>query len=80
MKKGLALTAIIQLVVFGCDAQLPPPNHAIGSETRIAVGAAPNSVEIADFNRDGNLDLAVANSDSNDVSVLLGDGKGAFLR
>ena len=31
-----------------------------------------------DFNGDGRLDLAVANVDSNDVSVLLGNGDGTF--
>ncbi|HEX7139766.1 MAG TPA: FG-GAP-like repeat-containing protein, partial [Vicinamibacterales bacterium] len=30
------------------------------------------------FNRDGKIDLAVANSGSNDVSVLLGNGNGTF--
>ena len=31
-----------------------------------------------DFNGDGRTDLAVANSDANDVSVLLGNGDGTF--
>ena len=31
-----------------------------------------------DFNGDGNPDLAVANVDSDNVSVLLGDGSGGF--
>ena len=31
-----------------------------------------------DFNGDGRTDLAVANYDSNDVSVLLGNGDGTF--
>jgi hypothetical protein len=34
----------------------------------------------SDLNADGNLDLAVANSDSNSVDVLLGDGSGDFKR
>jgi FG-GAP-like repeat len=33
---------------------------------------------LAGFNRDGKLDLAVANSESNNVTILLGDGGGAF--
>ena len=36
------------------------------------------SVTSADFNGDGNLDLAVANSDSSNVSILLGNGDGSF--
>jgi hypothetical protein len=33
---------------------------------------------VGDFNRDGNLDLAVTNDGSNNVSVLLGNGNGGF--
>jgi hypothetical protein len=41
-------------------------------------GANPQAVAVGDFNGDGNLDLAVANSTSNTVSVLLGNGDGTF--
>ena len=33
---------------------------------------------VGDFNRDGDPDLATANSGTNQVTVLLGDGTGAF--
>ncbi len=42
------------------------------------VGDGPRSIAIEDLNGDGRLDLAVANSISNDVSVLLGYGDGTF--
>lgn len=42
------------------------------------VGNEPREVEVADLNGDGNLDLAVANATSNNVSVLLGNGDGSF--
>lgn len=42
------------------------------------VGVGPFSVAVGDFNADGVEDLAVANSGSNDVSVLLGLGDGRF--
>ncbi len=48
------------------------------SDLRIAVGNAPGSVAIADFNGDGKLDIVTANEQSGDASVLLGDGKGGF--
>jgi hypothetical protein len=43
-----------------------------------ACGHEPNDFAIADFNRDGNLDLAIVNTQSPFITVLLGDGKGAF--
>jgi hypothetical protein len=39
-------------------------------------GAGPSSVAVGDFNGDGHLDLAVANTDG--LSVLLGKGHGSF--
>jgi len=43
-----------------------------------AVGANPAAISTGDLNADGFLDLVVANSAGNSVSVLLGDGTGAF--
>jgi hypothetical protein len=53
-----------------------PFEPAFGSP--IPVGEEPNSTAVADFNDDGNLDLATVNGIDNDVSILLGDGTGAF--
>jgi hypothetical protein len=41
-------------------------------------GSGPDFVAVGDFNRDGNLDLAVSDSGSASVSVLLGNGDGSF--
>ena len=41
-----------------------------------AVGEKPVAVAFEDFNRDGKVDLAVA--DENEVAVLLGEGNGSF--
>ena len=38
----------------------------------------PSAIVTGDFNGDGRTDLAVANSDDNGVSVLLGNGDGTF--
>ena len=51
-------------------------NAAAGSP--IAAGDGPSEVEAADLNADGKTDLAVADSDSNEVRVLIGDGSGGF--
>jgi hypothetical protein len=46
--------------------------------TALTGGANSNSVAVGDFNGDGKLDVAVANRDSNNASILLGDGTGNF--
>jgi hypothetical protein len=52
----------------------------LGTATTYSLNAAasPSSVAIADVNGDGIPDLVTANTGTNDVSVLLGDGKGGF--
>lgn len=42
------------------------------------VGDGPGSIAAADFNRDGLLDLATANFNSNDITILLNQGGGVF--
>src|SRR5262249_39775554 len=41
-------------------------------------GGQPSSVATADFNRDGHIDLAIANKAGGTVSILLGSAGGAF--
>ncbi len=53
------------------------PVSATGSP--FAVGGGPSSIAIADLNGDLDLDLATANDDSDNVSVLLGNGSGGFV-
>jgi hypothetical protein len=40
------------------------------------VGSGPFDLVVADFNRDDNVDVATANSDTGDVSLLFGTGDG----
>jgi FG-GAP-like repeat len=78
MKNCFVLTLVLQLATIGCDGQRAGRRLVSGTDMRIAVGSAPNSVEIADFNGDRIPDLAIANSHGNNLSILLGDGKGSF--
>ncbi len=66
------------LLVAALVLKAGPGWPGLGEPRHFRVGAAPASLAIADVNRDGKLDLVVANSGSGDVTVLLGDGKGGF--
>src|ERR1035438_4956858 len=49
------------------------------TEVVVAVGKGPGPIAVADLNRDGKPDIVVANQGSEDVCILLGDGRGHFL-
>jgi len=49
-----------------------------GAMTPIAAGTVPIDLIAAELNGDSNLDLAVQNRDSHDLSILLGTGSGTF--
>jgi VCBS repeat protein/FG-GAP repeat protein len=55
-----------------------PSSTVSFGRTDYPVGANPQYVATADFNRDGKLDLVSANFGSGSVSVLLGNGDGTF--
>jgi hypothetical protein len=44
------------------------------------IGSSPSSVVVADFNKDGQLDIAVAIVSPNNVTVFLGNGNGTFTK
>jgi FG-GAP-like repeat len=51
---------------------------AYASATSYFVGTAPDAIVACALEKNGPLDLVVANDSSNDVSVLLGNGDGTF--
>jgi hypothetical protein len=53
-------------------------NFTPASGSPIAVGSQPQAILAADFNNDGKLDLATANSGDGTVTLLLGEGNGTF--
>jgi hypothetical protein len=53
-------------------------NGTFQPHVQYASGSGPQALLAADFNRDGRLDLAVANARENTVSVFIGQGDGTF--
>ena len=47
-------------------------------QSSVSVGNAPTAITAGDFDRNGLLDVAVANDDSNNLTVLYNDGTWAF--
>ncbi|KAF0248810.1 MAG: Na-Ca exchanger/integrin-beta4, partial [bacterium] len=41
-------------------------------------GQLPNSLEVADLDHDGNLDIVIGKSDSEELTIFVGDGTGSF--
>jgi hypothetical protein len=77
---GLLAALTVATTVAAGPGPTPAPGPApppVSFEQRtVPAGDGPIALSAADFDHDGNRDLAVANLLSNDVSVLPGDGKG----
>ena len=73
-KRPLVVTLLLVLLVSNLA------NAKVGFQTPVSypVGTGPTAVAVTDLNGDGTPDLAVANSGSGDVSILLGNGDGTF--
>jgi hypothetical protein len=67
---GLALYLLSGVLAAHAGQFLEAPQYA--------TGANPQAVAVGDFNGDGKLDVAVANSVGNNISILLGNGDGTF--
>jgi hypothetical protein len=68
-----------QVGLFSNGFGLPCPNPSFGELGRLlGVGATPSAIAPGDFDRDGNLDLVVANQAANTITRYLGRGIGEF--
>jgi hypothetical protein len=45
---------------------------------RVPAGTAPSAIAVGDFNKDGKLDMIVANKGDSSAQVFLGNGNGTF--
>lgn len=53
-------------------------NLTLGPTVSAYTGSNPNAIVAGDFDQDGNLDLAIADTTDGTVTVLVGDGAGSF--
>src|SRR4030095_6341851 len=70
----------VSIVLCLAFRMVSPANATVGFQPPVSypVGTVPAAVATADSSRDGIPDLAVANSGSGDVSILLGNENGTF--
>ncbi len=83
MRKLLLAIVVLELSSIGCTMLTHGSKYATDPDTpframHLSVGTHPAMVSATDVNKDGNIDIVAANSDSGNVSVYLGDGKGGF--
>jgi hypothetical protein len=71
MKKIITILAAI--ICVNVNAQI-----CFNIDSNFVQGGDPHQVISADFNNDGNIDLATANYSANSISILLGTGTGSF--
>ncbi len=62
----------------GVSVHLGAGGGVFGAAQTFTAGANPGRMAVGDFNRDGDLDVAVLNTSSGTVSILLGDGAGGL--
>src|SRR3954447_5118259 len=74
--RRVALATVVMMMLAVAPAEAAFFTESAGSP--YAAGNAPNQIVTGDFNLDTKPDLAVANSSSNNVTILLGDGMGGF--
>src|SRR5215216_6143196 len=83
MNRLISVIWVLTILTSGCRAQTQrsaPSQDALfrpAAGPPINIGSRPNDIAVADWNRDGKLDVVTCN-DGETVTVLLGDGRGGF--
>lgn len=78
MKAIVVTLILVQASLASCNSHLSKAVSPPANMKRFAVGAAPGSVELADLHGAGKTDIVIANTGSDTVTILLGDGHGEF--
>src|SRR5574341_1431610 len=68
---------LLAVALFG-GPQASPPLFSRAPGSPFAVGTRPANVAVGDVNGDGTLDILTANFGSNDINILVGNGRGSF--
>lgn len=76
--RRLALLAVTASIVGVVVSHAQTLSLLFAAHVDFPVGNSPLAIVTADFNDDQNADVAVANNESDNVSVLLGNGSGGF--
>lgn len=66
-------------ILYGDGTDGRGPQHGFPRQETVPVGRYPRALATADFNRDGWLDLAVANTGETSVTILLGGETGFIM-
>ncbi|HKB40335.1 MAG TPA: VCBS repeat-containing protein, partial [Gemmataceae bacterium] len=78
---GLPILDVATIGPTGINVYMNKGNSTLGFNAPVSyplAGLNPSSITVGDFRGNGKLDLAVANADSNNVSVFLANGDGTF--
>lgn len=75
---GLGLCPPNRVVRYRVEATGNGSFGNVSDKTNYAMGDWPSSVVLGDFDEDGDLDMVTANTNSDDLSVRLGNGDGTF--
>ncbi|MGB6151053.1 MAG: VCBS repeat-containing protein, partial [Pricia sp.] len=74
---GFGLTILGLFLLFSCHSQ--EESTRCFSKAKYQAGDGPEGIKIADVNNDRHPDIIIANIKSNDVSIMLNEGRGNFI-
>ncbi|MFQ5666316.1 MAG: FG-GAP-like repeat-containing protein [Candidatus Binatia bacterium] len=77
-RSDVAVTRQVEGSSGAVDILLADPDGSLAAPISFSVGTSPVDIDWGDFNKDGQLDLVVANSASDALSILIGNGDGTF--